>query len=148
MTNWQWGSRSKERIETCSPVLKPFLYWLEGRTPLELTVVWGFRGKEAQNEAYDKGHSGRRWPDSKHNYMSDGRPCSLAVDLAPWLPDHPDGPIPWKDRPVFLMMAGMVLVLAQDNGLDLINGSDWNQNWNVIEHGLIDPAHFQLVDYD
>lgn len=34
-----------------------------------------------QNQAYSDGKSRQKWPESAHNYMENGVPCSLALDL-------------------------------------------------------------------
>ena len=104
MTNWKWGRNSLVRIRTCHPNLQSFLMFLEGKTPLELTVVWGYRNKVDQDRAYSGGHSSVRYPNSKHNHTDDNGPCSLAVDLAPYV----NGGIPWSDVAIHHQMVGMV----------------------------------------
>jgi len=44
-------------------------------------VSWAFRDKESQDEAYTAGLSFSTWPESKHNYMINDKPNSLALDL-------------------------------------------------------------------
>lgn len=137
--SWKWGRNSLVRIRTCHPDLQSFLMAIEGKTPLELTVVWGYRNKEQQNAAYDKGASKLRYPKSKHNHTDEHGPCSLAVDIAPYVHG-----IPWKDGPIHHQMVGMVLQLAEQHGLNLRNGSDWDGDWSTLDTRLMDPDHFEL----
>jgi hypothetical protein len=44
-------------------------------------ISWAFRDEKNQNEAFDRGLSKVRWPNSKHNYMENGAPMSKALDL-------------------------------------------------------------------
>ncbi len=54
--------------------------WLKWNHP-EVHICWGWRGKEEQHKAFLDGQSKADWPNSKHNNMLDGIPCSLALDI-------------------------------------------------------------------
>lgn len=44
-------------------------------------ISCAFRGEAEQNQAFKNGKSRLKWPNSKHNVMKDGLPCSEAIDL-------------------------------------------------------------------
>ncbi len=50
-------------------------------------VCWSWRGEKDQNKAYYEGKSNLKFPNSPHNNMKNGNPCSLALDLF-LLEDH------------------------------------------------------------
>lgn len=62
----------------------------------DFTLVCGYRGKADQEQAFLDKASTKHWPDSMHNVsLPDGKPCSLAVDVAPYDADL-KAPA-WKD---------------------------------------------------
>jgi len=44
-------------------------------------IAWGFRDERNQTADFMAGRSKLDWPNSKHNFTLDGRPCSKAIDL-------------------------------------------------------------------
>jgi hypothetical protein len=46
-----------------------------------LHIYCSYRDVKQQNQAYDDGLSRLRFPNSKHNYILDNKPASLAFDL-------------------------------------------------------------------
>lgn len=62
------------------PELGLFFHWAKSQHK-QLHISDGWRGEDAQNKAFERGASRARWPNSKHNYMINGKPCSLAIDL-------------------------------------------------------------------
>lgn len=98
-------------------------------------VTCGYRGQVEQDEAFASGLTKCRYPTSKHNKESDGKPCSLAVDLYPagihsknW--NEPDEVIIWDN----LMKA--MFRAAFDVGIQLRWGGSFNGGW--------DKPHFEL----
>ncbi len=100
------------------------------KTPM--MVTWGWRGEEDQNNAYDTKASELRWPDSKHNHMIDGEPCSLAVDLVPF---KKGWPIMWKRIKRWRIMASYVWVEAQKAKVSIRWGGIWG-----------DFSHFEIIN--
>lgn len=47
----------------------------------DLHISWSFRNEADQEHAFKDGKSRLHWPDSAHNRMVNGKPCSAAVDL-------------------------------------------------------------------
>lgn len=60
--------------------LIPFYIWIKHWFP-ECHIAVGWRNKDDQELAFKAGSTKAHWPDSKHNHLKDGNPCSLALDL-------------------------------------------------------------------
>ena len=87
----------------------------------DVSVIWGQRGQEAQDEAYGNGYSQKKWPYSLHNRIQ-----SLAVDLVPY-------PIDYNDIERFCLMSGYVLCIAAQKNVSLRWGGTWG-----------DYGHFEI----
>lgn len=127
----KFGKRSWSRLTTCHEDLQKILN--EVIKEFDLTVLTGHRNKAEQEEALATGHSGKKWPKSKHNVKP-----SIAVDIAPW-------PINWKDRERFTYLAGHVHMAAAMLGLKVRWGGDWNRDTEVSDNSFDDLVHFELV---
>jgi peptidoglycan L-alanyl-D-glutamate endopeptidase CwlK len=121
------GAVSLKRLGTCDPDLQRFVKALDhyvarsgGRLVSDIAVLCGFRGEREQNEAFVRGTSKLRWPDSKHNSMP-----ARAVDIAPY-------PVIWKNRAQFEELRQIALMVAADIGVKL-RIIDW------------DLPHFELA---
>ena len=133
----QFSAASEAQIATCHPDLQRVLR--EAIKYLDFTVTEGHRGKAAQDAAVAAGNSKTPWPTSKHN----GLP-SHAVDLAPY-------PVDWSDSQRalerFALLAGVIHTVAQQLGVKIRWGGDWNQNWDTRdEGGFRDRPHFEIVN--
>lgn len=91
---------------------------------VEITVLEGYRGKEAQDAAFAAGKSKLRFPNGKHNKQP-----SLAVDIAPY-------PVDWYDLKRFTDMAAVVKQTAAEMGIAI----DWGGDWKFV-----DMPHFELA---
>ncbi len=110
---------SEERLKTCHVDLQTIC-----RTVIQgykFAVICGHRDEQAQNEAFGKGTSKVKFPDSKHNQLP-----SLAVDLAPL-------PIDWNDLKRFHELAGHILEVAHLLGINVEWGGHW-QTWKDYPH--------------
>ena len=117
-----FSQRSRERIATLHPDLQRLLEAVIGR--VDIIVLEGHRGREAQERAFREGKSRARWGQSKHNVMP-----SRAVDIAPY-------PIDWNDLGRFREMARIVREEAARLGIKIIWGGDFKS--------LVDMPHFEL----
>jgi peptidoglycan L-alanyl-D-glutamate endopeptidase CwlK len=104
-------------------------------------VAFGFRPQHEQNDAYMRGASTKRWPDSLHN-----RWPSEALDLAPWYSEEAPNEIPWEDVERFRAFGGFVMGVAAQLGIGLSWGGDWDGDWIFTDQRLHDLVHFQLVN--
>lgn len=129
-----FSEKSKERLNTCHPLLQSLLN--EVIKDFDFTVLCGHREKDEQSEAYAKGMSKLRWPDSKHNKIP-----SLAVDVAPY-------PISWKERDKvrFYFLAGFILATARKMGIKIRWGGDFDGDGDFFDQNLIDTPHFEIVE--
>lgn len=80
----------------------------------DMTVICGYRGQVAQDEAVSKGNSKTPWPKSAHN-----RVPSDAVDVAPY-------PINWDDVRSFEVLHAYIAGIAHALGVDL-NDISWDR---------------------
>lgn len=120
----RYGDRSNVRLGTASaPLVRLFDHVIRVLPAnRDITIVWGYRGEQDQNQALAEGHSEKPFPESAHNVMP-----SRAVDAAPY-------PIRWKDRDGFMWLRGVVELVALQLGIRLKPMIPW------------DPGHYELED--
>lgn len=126
-----FSQRSISNLDSCHPdIQRLFRRVIEG---FDCTVLIGHRGKDAQDEAVRTGHSKTEWPNSKHNTQP-----SEGVDVAPY-------PINWNDRERFHLFAGYVLGVAQEMGVRIRWGGDWDRDTEVRDNSFDDLVHFERI---
>lgn len=104
-------------------------------------ILCGWRGEKKQHEAFLKGTSKVDWPNGKHNRVDfDGKPCSWAVDLSPWPYDA------GKDEKRLYLVAGYIMALADEWGVKVRIGADWDSDFATLDQSLKDPWHIELVE--
>jgi peptidoglycan L-alanyl-D-glutamate endopeptidase CwlK len=118
-----FSARSKEKLATCHSDIQ--LVMNEAIEIYDFTILCGYRNEEAQNKAFNEGHSNKQYPDSTHNQKP-----SISVDIAPY-------PIDWKNVEEFYFLAGIIMTVAKRHNIKLIWGGRWTS--------LKDCPHFQLV---
>lgn len=135
-----FSNLSMQRLQTCDPRLQEIL--LEAIKWVDFTVLCGHRTKEEQDEAVMHGFSKVRFPNSKHNSFP-----SKAVDIAPWFRDVK---IDWKDIPAFARLAGYIQRIADEKGIKIRWGGDWDGDWRTAGHDdserFLDAPHIELVE--
>ena len=97
-----YGTTSRRRIQTCHPSMQAVASRAIEITPVDFTIIHGWRGEDEQNLLFRSGASQKRWPESTHNWKEHDLPMSLAVDFGPLI----NGKIPWKDTHCFALVAG------------------------------------------
>lgn len=131
---------SKQRLETCDPRLQELLN--EAIKHIDFVVLEGHRGEAAQNEAFRKGASKKRWPNGNHNSLP-----SKAVDIAPYFPEVK---VDWDDLIAFGRLMGFIQCLAIQRGIKLRFGLDWDGDFRSVnrdpDEGFLDAPHIELVD--
>lgn len=129
-----FGAASESQLATCHPDLVRVLR--EAIKYFDFSVVEGFRGKAAQDAAYAKGYSQKPWPLGNHNKQP-----SLAADIAPY-------PIDWSSKSTaierFCIMQGVVWACAQQVGIPVRLGLDWNRNLDTRDEHFRDYPHVEL----
>lgn len=103
--------KSIERLRTAHPDLQKLAEALDKVIPIQ--VLYGYRNKEEQQEAYLTGHSKAQWGESPHNYTP-----AMAIDVAPL-------PINWTDLAAFDRMVLELKRLALTLGVKVTCGSDF-----------------------
>lgn len=126
-----FSNLSEKRLSTCAQPLQDLLR--EAIKHVDFTVLYGHRGQDEQDDAYRSGASTLKWPLSKHNQSP-----SLAVDVAPY-------PIDWNDTARFARLFGFIERIAQEKGIKIRWGADWNNNYRTKDERLVDMPHIELV---
>ncbi len=126
----RFGKRSKERLSTCEKDLQ--MVFNEVIKYVDCSVLEGHRGKDRQNALYEDGKTKVRYPNGRNNASP-----SCAVDVTPY-------PVDWADRERQTLFAGFVLGVANQMGIELRWGGDWDQDFEVKDNRFDDFPHFEL----
>jgi len=87
------------------------------------SIVCSYRGKEAQEEAFEKGFSKAHFGQSPHNYLP-----ALAVDCVPY-------PSMWSDEKKLKELGAIVKIKAIDLEMEI----EWGGNWKFLDY-----PHYQI----
>ncbi len=129
----KFGKVSQERLATCDHRLQKLMERVVEK--LDIMIVCGHRGRAEQDEAVRNGASKLNFPNSKHNSLP-----SKAVDIAFW-----DGSkIVW-DAKQAAYVAGYIQAIADDMGIAIRLGADWDRDRNITDEKFIDLPHVELV---
>jgi hypothetical protein len=128
----KFSQKSLDELATCDRRLQVIMD--EAIQHIDVAVICGNRGEEAQNKAFADGKTKLKWPESKHN----SKP-SKAMDVVP-------NPVDWNDLKRFIYMAGIIMGIAACKGIKLRWGGDWNSNDLLSDEKFPDLAHFELVE--
>lgn len=132
----KFSQLSASRLATCDQRLQNLMNEVIKR--IDISILCGHRGEDEQNEAWRTGRSTKKWPGSKHNHMP-----SKAVDVAPYFPDVK---IDWDDLPAFARVAGYIQRVADEQGVKIRWGGDWDQDGRTADEKFIDMPHFEMMD--
>ena len=118
----------------------------------DFTVIWGLRGKDAQNHCHEIGTSSKEWPDSKHNVEDQENPgfedpdgVSLALDFAPWFTNRPH--IRWDHEREFVHLAGYLMQAAAARGIRMRWGGDWDKDHDLYDvNRPFDLGHVEILN--
>lgn len=127
-----FGKRSKMLLATADQRLQDLFN--EVIKHYDCAVIEGHRDEAKQNEAFKLGMSKLNWPNSPHN-----KTPSMAVDVAPY-------PVDWTDIKRFYHFAGYVLAVANQLGIKIRHGGDWDQDLDFKDQTFFDLPHFELVE--
>lgn len=145
MNYFAYGGRSVSRLETCHPALQEIADEALARSPYDITIIHGLRGKEAQNTLYASNASTKMWPNSRHNKSNDDviidpHAYSDALDFAPWV----NNTIYWNDTHIFAVIAGCFFAAASAVGYKIRWGGDWDMDGQSTDQRLMDWGHIEL----
>ena len=129
-----YGKESRAKLKTVCLKLR-IVAWIVIKI-FDVTIVWGWRDEDQQNEAFEAGNSSKQWPDSKHNRVDKyGNPRSEAIDLAPW-PQVYKAP-----KYKFYFIAGLFLMAAWLCRIKVRWGGSWDGNYYTFKGE--DLGHFE-----
>jgi peptidoglycan L-alanyl-D-glutamate endopeptidase CwlK len=128
----RFSNLSEQRLATCDERLQRILQ--EAIKHVDFTVICGHRDQEEQDDAFRTGRSKARWPLSKHNRLP-----SVAVDVAPY-------PVDWQDTARFARLAGYIERIADEMGVQIRWGGDWDGDGRTRDERFIDMPHIELVE--
>lgn len=132
----KFGETSAKRLSSCHPDLQEL--FMEVVQEFDCTILCGHRTEAEQDKAVHDGHSKVEFPNSKHN----GEP-SMAVDVAPWNPSAPQ--VRWNDTAGFYYFAGYVKRTAENLGVKIRWGGDWDRDNDTQDQSFMDLPHFELI---
>lgn len=144
----KFSKTSKKRLSTCHPLLIEL--FTDVIKSVNCTILCGHRDKAGQDAAVAEGSSKVKWPEGKHNAIP-----SLAVDAGPWFPEPPH--VIWPDLEnqspeayartlgQWYMFVGYVRRAAEDLGIAIRCGADWDGDRMVTDQDFHDLPHFELL---
>jgi len=133
----KFGKTSAARLATCHPDLQSLFN--EVVKNYDCSVLQGERTKEEQDEYFRTGRSKVQYPNSKHNSSP-----SMAVDVAPYFKNAPH--IRWEDKAKFYHFAGYVQCMADQLGIKIRFGGNWDMDDEFHDQSFHDLPHYELVE--
>ena len=151
----EFSAKSMSILKTCRPELQKLC--LEVVKTFDCSVISGRRGQLEQEKLFKDGKSNAHWGESPHNYGE-----SFAVDLVPY-------PVNWDteteiisaagagDVPAllsaidsvqrFYALYGYVRRVAEEMGIKIKWGGDWDRDFHFSDNKFDDLPHFELVGW-
>ena len=134
MTQRTWGAKSASVLSTLDPRLQRLMTRIRDEVA-DVSLLYGFRGKEEQDLFYATGRSKLPWPTSKHNSTP-----SLAVDFV-------TSPVNLKSaklREELAYVAGAAIAIAREEGYTLRWGGDWDRDGDLEDQKFDDLFHLEI----
>lgn len=141
--NWVYGTTSSRNRDTCDPRLIQVMDRGLAISPVDISIVWGWRGESIQNNLFRMKTSKKEWPNSEHNFIQDNKPRSKAFDFGPYIAGVG---IPWKDTHLFGVVAGVFFAAANELGFILRWGGDWDMDGLTIDQTFMDWGHLEIEE--
>lgn len=141
------GQKSLEKLKDVAPDLQELARKV--MQVMNITVLTGHRGKEEQDKAVAEGKSKTPWPTGKHNSLP-----SQAIDISPWpIPLNWGSPGPdkvynreeMKAVAQFYYMQGVAAGVANEMGIKVRGGHDWNMDNDFSDNNFDDLVHIELA---
>lgn len=133
----QFSDKSKAKLATCHrDLITLFNYVI---LHFDCSILCGHRGKDEQDQVFERGASQLKYPASKHN-----KTPAMAVDVAPY-------PYDAKDERRILYFAGVVTGIAHllycEGAMShrLRWGGDWDRDTEVKDNKFNDLFHYELI---
>lgn len=141
------GKESELQLDTCDEKIKK-VFRAVVRT-YDCKVIEGHRNKQKQHAAFLAGKSKLDWPNGNHNSLP-----SKAADVSPY-------PMDWGGSLIengslnrkhlfallrFYHFAGFVQGAAEQLGIPLRWGGDWDSDRDLTDQIFNDLVHFELLE--
>ena len=131
---FRFGKTSLDRLGTCDTDLQRLAMAAIEASPYDFGISCGHRDQEEQDRCCREGLSKTPWPTSKHNVMP-----ARGFDFYPFI----DGKAAWNNVQAFKDVAHHILMTADQMGLNVRWGGDWNCN-GVADEKFVDMPHIEL----
>jgi peptidoglycan L-alanyl-D-glutamate endopeptidase CwlK len=134
--NFKLSERSLERAKDVNPKLINLILLAIRRTPIDFGVAWmgGKRTAEEQNQLYKEGYSQCDGYSKLSKHQSGD-----AIDLNIFV-----GSKLIENKEMLCVVAGVMFSCANELGIKVIWGRDWNSNGDLRDNKFNDQYHFEL----
>ena len=134
------GTTSMLRLKEVKPILRKVVERAIQISTVDFLVSEGKRTLKRQTELYAQG---RTSPGKKVTWtMNSKHLTGDAVDLVPFV----DGKADWNDLKKFDEVYKAMMAAAEELGVKLRYGGDWDGDGILREKGETDSPHFELAD--
>lgn len=148
---FSFGPKSRAKLEGVHPDLVRVLELAISRSPLDWMILEGVRTVERQHSLYGQGRSvaqlRAKGVDPRHSKptmqtvtwtLNSNHFSGRAVDVVPY-------PVDWNDVGKFDAIAKCIFAAADELGVRVRWGADWDQDGNWRENKETDSPHFELA---
>jgi peptidoglycan L-alanyl-D-glutamate endopeptidase CwlK len=134
--NFKLSDRSLERAKDVNPKLINLILLAIRRTPIDFGVAWmgGKRTAEEQNQLFKEGYSQCDGYEKLSKHQSGD-----AIDLNIFV-----GSKLVENKEMLCVVAGVMFSCANELGIKIIWGRDWNSNGDLRDNKFNDQYHFEL----
>lgn len=119
----KFDAGSAKRLKDAHPLLQQLMNAAREKIPFQ--ILDSQRGREAQEKAFNEGHSKAHFGQSAHNWSP-----AIAVDITPV-------PLNWHDIDAFVALSRVILPLAKQMAIPI----EWGGNWKKLK----DMPHYELT---
>jgi peptidoglycan L-alanyl-D-glutamate endopeptidase CwlK len=136
--NFKLSDRSLERAKDVNPKLINLILLAIRRTPIDFGVAWmgGKRTAEEQNQLFKEGYSQCDGYEKLSKHQSGD-----AIDLNIFV-----GSKLVENKEMLCVVAGVMFSCANELGIKIIWGRDWNNNGDIRDNKFNDQYHFEIND--
>lgn len=136
------SARSQTRLDGVHPDLKRVVRRAILKSDQDFSVLEGVRTPQRQQQLYAQGRTkpGPKvtWTLNSRHFINPTTGCGHAVDLAPF-------PIDWTDPRKFDAISQAMFAAADELGIKIRWGADWDRDGKPRERGESDSPHFELA---
>ena len=136
------GNRSKNNLVGVHPALIQVVIRALELSPVDFTVIEGVRTPERQADLFAQGRTkpGQivTWTLRSNHFVNRKTGFGHAVDIVPL-------PVDWKNFAAFDAVAKAMFQAADELGVKIRWGADWDQDGKPRERGETDSPHFEIV---